>query len=286
MNLISILLTIDPYNSLPFSPITVSPSNTAIWNNIFYDYRNAIDTSGNRKNIIFLNLSESVLHLLDPALSTYSFHEGDNFQLILHYQVCGNYFGDSRLPDDNRFISNVAMNMYLTAVDLPSLGIFSAYSDNNPAYPTAVNCINPQSNWLYNCQTANGTHTFYSLNHHLIPGISNSYNNSGPSNSYNKCHKSLLVTSEIVIGGGDLYNVFPNEFRAVPAPVGYRIHLPQANLNYTLQPADIIGSKIRTYNEFGCLPFNRHEGIFNTSIISVIDSQITFSAPISFIDFN
>ncbi len=269
VNLISVDLAVTDSLGFKFPSIHVTPASGAVWNKLFIDSRDLLNAANDSIEIIFINLSESVLHSLSPNLAGFTFKEGEKFDLILTYRICGNYSNNfsSLLPADNKFNSDIALNMYLTATNLDSLHIYNAYTDHNSLYPVAVDCNNPTKNLLYNCESTNGSHTFYTVNHHLNIGIGNGYNFSNPniSEPKSKCQKKLVIESEVVIGGGTLYNVFPYEYRAVPQITKYRVNLPPSNQNYTIGHSSGVGLRVRAYNELGCYPFNEHDGSYTTS---------------------
>ncbi len=256
----SITLSIDT-----FPDSVILPSNP-FWNELYKDYRNDTDLTGSPQDISFFNLSLSVLHHLGIVPINYRFHENQKVNLTITYKVCNNYYKKgSFLPNDNRFRSLVNMNMYLTGTNLITapnplggIGVYNAYTAHNPAYPGIGSCFtSPQSNWLYVCETRNGYHTFYSVQEILKAH----YNNGGPE----RCTKQLVITSEINFGG-QLYNVFPFEFRPAPPVNNIILRIPSGNSNYTFDTASSILSQARAYNEFNCLPYNLHQGHVNGPI--------------------
>ena len=162
-----------------------------------HDARNTLDSNGDPNDIIFFDLSRSVVRTATGS-STFEYIGGEIFTITAHFHVCNNYVKDatSILANDNKFQSKVSINMYLKANnaldDLVGLGIFNAFSSH--LRPIAQQYYVPGSNifdinWLYYCETRSEYHYFYTVHPTIDAGILDQRDGT-------TCNKSLFVDHE------------------------------------------------------------------------------------------
>ncbi len=258
VNITDVEVTINSTNNAYDSHFTLNKAD-ALFSSLIHDDRNG----PNFNDIIFYDLSESVIQ--DITGHAFEIVGNEQIRIQSRLNVCKNYTpnGNSMLPSDNEFASRVLINMYLTEEDLVSQNIFDAFTHGLRDIAQDVGTTTYGN--LYFCEGRNNNHYFYSVRPVITAYIDDIYNETG-----SNCTKLLIVDNNTLIGG-EILNVFPYEFRAVPHISGINVHLPGPISGYNFLASlpgnlNVSSSTIRTYNDLNCGAANYHYALFNQNI--------------------
>jgi hypothetical protein len=237
--------------------------NSPYWGQILKDVRDSLTPDTTYFDILFYNLSESVLSSIFN-IPNYTFVSNEEITLQAFLRVCKNYQPDrnSKALADNQFSSKVNLNMYWTDVNLDSLHIYDAFTHHDTLYPVAQNFTNIAPNRLYMCETRAVMHYFYSIYAKTITGVIGDVNS--------PCTRNLTIDQEVSIGG-EKQNPFRYEYRPIPEFYPIQIMLPGAPANYQFFGNGKSTSWVRTYFTTSCGISNSHMSttqpnlVFNSS---------------------
>ena len=261
VRLVSLDVTMtDTANTYSVSNLTPTSS---VWGSLVYDQRNDI-VSGSRLGIVFFDLSETVLRSLFTSLpSSYQYSGREHFTIRARFYTCKNYYTgiESLIASDNRFQSNVHLNMYLSGTDFPHLStpVFDAYEHHLRPTSQEVLAANDTitGDMLYFCESFSEMHYFFSVRPKIHREVNNAFGG-------DKCEKRLSIEQTITIGG-ELTNVFPYEFRPVPPINHLYMNWPGGAANYSIGNLDTINSYslVRTYFGTNCQITSNHSSGFS-----------------------
>lgn len=248
---------------------TLTPSNP-LWNQIVKDVRDSV-FQGAKYDLIFYNLSTAVLGNLF-SISNYTFNSFEEISLRVLMRVCKNYqvSRTSKTLADNQHQSKVSLNMYLTDINLDSLGIYHSFTHHldTIAQEDPGGVARPER--LYMCETKSAMHYFYS-----IYARSLSYVWEDPNA---QCIRNLQLEHEIAIGG-EKVNPFRFEFRPIPEFFPIQVTLPTGISNYRFYGNGTGSTYVRTnYTNICGIP-SLHRS--NTPANLIFSSSINYTHSLS-----
>jgi hypothetical protein len=233
--------------------LTTSSSN---WNQIVKDVRDSV-YFGDKYDLVFYNLSTAILGNLF-GISNYTFNSNEEVSLKVMMRVCKN-FQPSRISKalaDNQHRSKVSLNMYLTDMNLDSLGIYNAFSDQRFTIAQEDPVLGP--NKLYMCETKSAMHYFYSIYAKSLILVSE--------DPGSPCIRTLRLDHEIAIGG-DKINPFRFEFRPIPEFFPIQVTLPTGIGNYQFYNNGYANTYVRTNFTSACGIPSLHKSLTQNNLI-------------------